>query len=155
MSGQRDNLIGQEFTTTSAEETEEVGEKCANRWTEPLAVALVGPLGSGKTTFTRGLLRGKGGDVDLARSPTFTLINRYENTTPTLIHADLYRAPEVQAQETIGLEEYFDRALVVVEWAGRWKLGWPDRTCTVSFEYSGQSGRKITVLEGPPDATGN
>ncbi len=150
-----EKLTGREFHTSSPEETEQVGEDCASCWPSPAAVALVGPLGSGKTTFTRGVLRGKGGEVELARSPTFTLINRYENTSPPMIHADLYRAQKVEAQETISLEEYFERALVIVEWAARWKLGWPEKTWTVNFEYDGPTGRIITVRKGAPDAAGN
>lgn len=152
---QAESLVGKDFHTTSPEETEKVGEKCAAFWTSPAAVALVGPLGSGKTTFTRGVLRGKGGDEDLARSPSFTLLNQYENTTPRLIHADLYRAEGIEAQETIGLEEYFDRALVIVEWGSRWKLGWPREIYTVKFAYEGQAGRQIIVRERRPDVAGD
>src|ERR1041384_7745756 len=79
---------------------------------------LEGPLGAGKTFFARSLLRALGlGDDARVTSPTFTLVNEYD-TTPRLLHADLYRLSEdAGAVRDLGLlEQRDDGALLVVEW---------------------------------------
>ncbi|MGV3617667.1 MAG: tRNA (adenosine(37)-N6)-threonylcarbamoyltransferase complex ATPase subunit type 1 TsaE [Fimbriimonas sp.] len=77
-------------------------------------VLLEGELGAGKTTLVRGLLEALGhrGPV---RSPTFNLVQTFE-TNPPVMHADLYR---VQGAEGIGLEDYLDSHLCLVEWPER------------------------------------
>jgi tRNA threonylcarbamoyladenosine biosynthesis protein TsaE len=79
---------------------------------------LEGPLGVGKTFFTRALLRSLGlGDDARVTSPTFTLVNEYD-TDPRLLHADLYRLSDDQrgVLELGLLEQRDDGALLVVEW---------------------------------------
>jgi len=79
---------------------------------------LEGPLGAGKTFFTRALLRSLGLDPDArVTSPTFTLVNEYD-TEPRLLHADLYRlSDEPRGVRELGLlEQRDDGALLVVEW---------------------------------------
>jgi tRNA threonylcarbamoyladenosine biosynthesis protein TsaE len=79
-------------------------------------VLLSGPLGVGKTTFVRGLLRGLGWQEPV-RSPTFNLLNLYP-TNPPVLHADLYRLPE-QATGTLGLDDYLADHLALIEWPDR------------------------------------
>jgi len=74
-------------------------------------VGLTGELGSGKTTFVQGMAEGLGISPRLVTSPTFTLVNDYKN----LIHVDLYRIEDPREIETLGLEDYWNK-IVVIEW---------------------------------------
>lgn len=91
-----------------------LGGGLARVWGAGDIVFLEGELGAGKTTLVRGVLAGLGWE-EAVRSPTFNLLHVYE-TTPPVVHADLYR---VQSHEGVGLEEYLDDHLVLVEWADR------------------------------------
>jgi len=110
--------------------TEALGEALA-RLTPPGGTWLLqGELGAGKTTWTRGFLRGLGGDPDEVASPTYALLHRYEASLGRLFHLDLYR-PGPEGAWNLGLEETLlpaDR--LVVEWAGSegpWLTGWVAR----------------------------
>ena len=83
------------------------------------SVHLSGPLGAGKTTLVRGLMRGLGhrGPV---RSPTYTLLEPYEMEAFSVYHFDLYRLANALELEDFGARDYFHgRALCVVEWPER------------------------------------
>jgi len=111
------------------------------------AVLLDGPLGMGKSTLARGLIRAlAGADVDVP-SPTFTIVQVYE-TSPPVAHFDLYRLERPSEAAEIGLDEALDTGAVVIEWPERlgdepeaW-LG-PDRL-TIRLEEDG-AGRLATV----------
>ena len=78
-----------EVTTASAAETEALGEQTGSRLKAGDLVLLAGPLGSGKTTFVRGMARGTGSDAQV-QSPTFQLVRIYPGRVQ-LAHVDLYR----------------------------------------------------------------
>ena len=139
------------WTSTSPEQTRGIGAECVRAWSHTEVVALAGPLGSGKTTFVKGVIEELGGDPEGVRSPTYTLLQRYDEFSPTVVHVDLYRTETAEAQETVGLSEYFGEGLVLVEWAGRWELGWPPGTQTLRFEHQDPSVRNITLFEGSPE----
>jgi tRNA threonylcarbamoyladenosine biosynthesis protein TsaE len=104
----------------SAEETFEFGRALGEAMSLPAHIFLVGELGAGKTTLTRGLAVGFGvSDPNDVSSPTFTLVNRYEGRGP-VYHVDLYRLAAEEVHE-LGLEEALDdpAAAVIVEWADR------------------------------------
>jgi tRNA threonylcarbamoyladenosine biosynthesis protein TsaE len=77
-------------------------------------VLLSGPLGAGKTTLVRSMLRTLGWG-EAVRSPTYNLIHLY-NTEPPVMHADLYR---LESAKGVGLEEYSDSHLCFIEWPDR------------------------------------
>ncbi len=101
---------------------------------------LHGDLGAGKTTLTRGLLRGYG-HTGAVKSPTYTLVEPYEDTRYSIYHFDLYRMNTPEEVEFLGVSEYFEETnLCVVEWAekGRGLLPPPDRDITLESEGSGR-----------------
>lgn len=103
----------------SAAEMQSTGERLGAALNVGDAVALVGPLGAGKTTFVQGLARGMGVASDRhVASPTFALVNEHPGRTP-LVHADFYRVVDARELGELGLDEAYDRAAVVVEWADR------------------------------------
>jgi tRNA threonylcarbamoyladenosine biosynthesis protein TsaE len=82
-------------------------------------VALVGPLGSGKTTFSQGLAQGLGVAADRhVTSPSFALVNEHPGRTP-FVHVDLYRIRTPAELPELGIEEAYDRAATAIEWADR------------------------------------
>ncbi len=89
---------------------------------------LQGGLGAGKTTWTRGFLRGLGGDPEEVASPTYAVMHRYSSPVGALVHLDLYRTG-VQGAWSLGLEEVIQTSdRLVVEWAeplpGPWPTSW-------------------------------
>jgi tRNA threonylcarbamoyladenosine biosynthesis protein TsaE len=79
-------------------------------------VILSGPLGVGKTTLTQTLAKILGSDA-IVTSPTYTLIHEYPTPVGLLIHIDAYRLKSAEQLFELGLEDYLERArLVVVEW---------------------------------------
>lgn len=107
--------------------TEALGETLA-RLTPPGGTWLLrGELGAGKTTWTRGFLRGLGGDPDDVASPTYAVLHRYPLPEGRLFHLDLYR-PGPEGAWALGLEEAIEPGdRLVVEWAGQdgpWPSDW-------------------------------
>ena len=100
----------------SEQETIEAGRTFARTLPSQAVVLLIGNLGAGKTTFTKGMVAELGvGSPDEVSSPTFTLIHEYGDP-PKLYHIDLYRLEEARQVASLGLDELFDRnAIVVIE----------------------------------------
>ncbi len=104
---------------------------------------LHGDLGAGKTTLTRGILRGYGYQ-GAVKSPTYTLVEPYEFDLCKLYHFDLYRLDNPAEVEYLGVEDYFSPAnLCIVEWAERGLGVIPPADLTVDIEIEG-TGRKLS-----------
>jgi tRNA threonylcarbamoyladenosine biosynthesis protein TsaE len=106
--------------TASEEETIAVGERLARELPAGATVLLIGNLGAGKTTLTKGIVQGLGAAAaDEVSSPTFTLIHEY-GSPAAVYHVDLYRLENAREAAGLGLEELFDSpAMVIVEWGER------------------------------------
>jgi len=135
-------LVGEEATLALGEA---VGGLCG----AGDVIALVGPLGAGKTTWTQGFARG----LDLpagrsVRSPSFTLCNEYPCRIPVL-HYDLYRLNSAEEADDIGFREQVgQRAIAVVEWADRFPELIPSHALWVLLEHE-EGARRVTLWEGP------
>jgi tRNA threonylcarbamoyladenosine biosynthesis protein TsaE len=134
--------------TASEEETQAVARELAATL-EPGAVLLLsGDLGTGKTTFARGLAEGLGIDPTDVSSPTFTLVHEYRGGRLTLYHADLYRL-EKTATDDLGLEELGVRdGVLAIEWPDRLTHELPGAVL-VRLEVINDGSRRITI--GPPE----
>lgn len=103
--------------THSAEETYELGKKIGQNAKSGQLYCLIGDLGVGKTVLTQGLAAGLG-ITEPVNSPTFTILQIYEEGRIPFYHFDVYRIEEIEEMEEIGYEEYFDGAGVcLIEWA--------------------------------------
>ena len=113
---------------------------------------LSGDLGSGKTTFVRGLAEGLGIDPGDVSSPTFTLLHEYRGGRLTLYHADLYRLDKT-ATDDLGLEETGVRdGVLAIEWPDRLSHDIPGAT-VVRLEVVDDAFRRITIE--PPIPSGS
>jgi len=110
-------------------------------------VYLEGPLGAGKTTLARGLLRAAG-VTGAIRSPTYTLMEPYELGGRTILHLDLYRLNSPRELHPLGLTDYApERSWWLVEWPERGAGVLPEPDLRVVLEHAG-GGRRAT-LSGP------
>lgn len=126
------------------EATLRFGAVMATALESPALVFLEGDLGAGKTTLSRGLLRGLGHQGSV-KSPTYTLVEPYELGATRVFHFDLYRVTDGGELAYLGLDDYFSTdALVLIEWPERGQ-GWlatPDWQLALS---SLEEGRQISL----------
>lgn len=135
------------FDLPDPDATDRLGAAIARLLRPGEAVLLYGPLGMGKSTLARGLIRALTRPDEDVPSPTFTLVQFYESEPP-VAHFDLYRLTRPEEASEIGLDEALDEGCAVIEWPERlgddpvvW-LG-PDRL-TVALAEAGD-GRRATV----------
>ena len=135
------------FLTNSEEETIELGRRLAREVLPPRGVVLlIGNLGAGKTTLTKGIAEARGAvSTEEVSSPTYTLIHEYGEPV-SVYHIDLYRLDTAEEVATLGLDEIFDRdALVLVEWGERFPQLFPPTTTRIELERTSPDRRKIVV----------
>ncbi len=105
--------------TNSADQTIEFAQKFASILNKGAVLLLHGDLGAGKTHFVKGLAKGLGSNM-MVTSPTFTLLNIYDDGKMPLYHFDMYRLGGKEEAVEMGFNEYFDvdslDGIVVVEW---------------------------------------
>ena len=139
----------------SPSQTENFGSTIGRRLQKGEVIALVGELGSGKTTFVRGVALGTGLDPHVVSSPTFTLIQEYFGPL-TLAHVDLYRLKQSEELADTGLAEYLNGDFVVlIEWADRMPDAWlPDDYLSIHFLHTGKNARRVQVQAIGPRSHG-
>lgn len=135
--------------TFSPQETYELGRKLGEKATAGEVYALIGDLGVGKTAFSQGMAAGLGiaGPVN---SPTFTILQIYEEGRLPFYHFDVYRIGSVEEMEEIGYEDcFYGQGVSLIEWADMIEEILPETYCRVTIEKDLEKGfdyRKI-ILE--------
>jgi tRNA threonylcarbamoyladenosine biosynthesis protein TsaE len=134
------------FETASEEDTIALGRSLAPELHG--CVLLIGNLGAGKTTLTKGIVEGLGvAPASDVTSPTFTLVHQYAGN---VFHIDLYRLDEPAEVETLGLDDLFNSgALVLLEWAERFPALLPATRTEVRIEARDDDSRRITIETFP------
>jgi tRNA threonylcarbamoyladenosine biosynthesis protein TsaE len=132
------------YRTESEEETIALGRKLAAGLKG--AVLLIGNLGAGKTTLTKGIVEGLGvASAEEVSSPTFTLVHQYGVGTP-VFHVDLYRLDEARQVATLGLEDLFaGDGVVLLEWAERFPNLMPAQRTEIRIRALDDDTREIEV----------
>lgn len=106
-----------EIESFSAEQTREIGRKIGEKAIPGSVYTLIGDLGVGKTVFTQGVAEGLG-ITDCVNSPTFTIMQVYEEGRLPFFHFDVYRIGDVSEMDEIGYEDYFyGDGVTFIEWA--------------------------------------
>ena len=142
-----DNLIGK-YDSYKAEDTFDLGRKVGQIVKGGTVITLVGDLGVGKTVFTQGLADGLGIDEPV-NSPTFTILQIYEEGRIPLYHFDVYRIGDVSEMDEIGFDEYvFGEGVSLIEWANLIEEILPDEYYEVQISKDLEKGfdyRKIEI----------
>jgi tRNA threonylcarbamoyladenosine biosynthesis protein TsaE len=126
--------------------TESFGRRLAELLFPGAVVALVGPLGAGKTHLVRALAEGLGvADSRVVSSPTFVLIQEYDARLP-IYHFDAYRLKNPAEFANLGIEEYFaGEGVCLIEWADRVEKYMPLEHLRVEIAITGQTSRHFEV----------
>ena len=134
--------------TNTAKETFEFGRSLGEAAKPGTVYTLIGDLGVGKTVLTQGLAKGLSIDEPI-NSPTFTIVQVYEEGRLPLYHFDVYRIGDVVEMEEIGYEDYFyGEGVSLIEWANLIEEILPDKYTEIKIEKDLEKGfdyRKITV----------
>ena len=125
----------------SPEALEAFGADIARHLRAGEAVCLSGPLGAGKSTLARGLIRALTSLEQEVPSPTFTLMQTYESPGLTVAHFDLYRLKRAEEAFELGLDEALEIGAVVVEWSERLEDAAPANRLEVRLEIAEDGGR--------------
>lgn len=136
--------------TRSPEETFELGKKIVEAAKPGQVYTLNGDLGVGKTVFTQGVAAGLG-ITEPVSSPTFTIVQVYEEGRLPFYHFDVYRIGDIEEMEEIGYDDYFfGEGICLIEWAELIRDILPEKRIEITIEKDLTQGfdyRRITVQE--------
>jgi tRNA threonylcarbamoyladenosine biosynthesis protein TsaE len=132
---------------SSEENPAALGKQLAARARRGDVIALLGPLGVGKTTLVRGFLAGLG-HADEVPSPSFAIVQPYEDLDPPAWHVDLYRLEDASELAELGLDDAGD-AVLLVEWPERaGDNEWPE-ALRLSLDFAEAGARRLTAIVPP------
>lgn len=125
------------------EDTRRFGEAFAEKLQPGSIVALIGPLGAGKTTLAKFIARGLG-VTETITSPTFTIVQEYETGRLPLYHFDVYRVYDPDELFEMGFDEYLrGNGVCLIEWADLIEDVLPEERATLKLDYGEEEGERI------------
>lgn len=133
-----------------AEDTYQLGMKIGQDAAKGEVYCLLGDLGTGKTVFTQGFAKGLG-ISESVNSPTFTIVQVYDDGRVPFYHFDVYRIEELEEMDEIGYEEYFyGEGVCLIEWSNLITELLPKKRKVITIEKDLEKGfdyRKISIEE--------
>jgi tRNA threonylcarbamoyladenosine biosynthesis protein TsaE len=127
------------------QEQEAYGQFLAGYCNAGLVIYLQGPLGAGKTTLTRGFLRGLGYSGKVT-SPTYTLVEEYSLAQRNCFHFDLYRLADPEELEFMGIRDFtLEQDILLVEWPEKGAGFLPAADLLIDISYA-ETGRTVQIL---------
>lgn len=134
-----------EIIIKSLEDTEILAEQISKQITTGDIICLVGDLGTGKTTFSKGLCNALGVSEPVT-SPTFSIVNEYHGRDFKINHFDVYRLGGIEELYDIGFDEYIfsDGSISIIEWADIIDEALPKEALWIFIDFSGESYRRFT-----------
>ena len=128
-------------------DTKRFGLKLAEKLKPGDVIALIGDLGTGKTTLTKSIAEGLG-ITEMITSPTFTIVQEYHEGRLPLYHFDVYRICELEEMYELGYEEYFfGRGVCIVEWADQIMELIPENSIIIRIEYGSDEEERVYRIE--------
>lgn len=138
------------YESYSTQDTFQIGEKLGKKCKPGEVYCLLGDLGVGKTVFTQGFAKGLG-IKEPVNSPTFTIVQVYEEGNMPFYHFDVYRIGDIEEMDELGYEDYFyGQGVCLIEWASLIKEILPENVKVITIEKQLEKGfdyRKITLEE--------
>lgn len=136
--------------TGSAKETYQLGVELGRKAERGQVYTMVGDLGVGKTVFTQGMAEGLGISEPIS-SPTFTIVQVYDEGRMPFYHFDVYRIGDISEMDEIGFEDYvYGEGVSLIEWANLIEEILPENRIDITIEKDLEKGfdyRKITIKE--------
>lgn len=136
--------------TNGWEETFELGRELGQKAQPGDVYTLIGDLGVGKTVLTQGIAKGLG-ITEPVNSPTFTIVQEYEEGRLPFYHFDVYRIGDVEEMDEVGYEDYvYGDGLTMIEWANLIEEILPDKRKEIRIEKDLDKGfdyRRITITD--------
>ena len=137
-----------DFRLDDAAATQRLGAALAKALQPGEAICLTGPLGAGKSTLARALIRARTTPDEDVPSPTFTLVQFYEGEGLPIAHFDLYRLSDPDEAYEIGLDEALDEGAAIVEWPQRLEGRLPPHRLDIEIALDGEARRVRLIPHG-------
>ena len=129
------------------EELDELALKTAESLKKGDCLALIGDLGTGKTTFTKKICKYFGVTENI-KSPTFNYVIEYNSGVIPIYHFDVYRLLDPSEVYDIGYEDYLDNdGIAIIEWADKIIDELPENALFIEFIYNDDSSRKVSIYK--------
>ncbi len=136
-------------------DTKRFGIELARKLKPGDIVALIGDLGTGKTTLTKSIAEGLG-ITELVTSPTFTIVQEYTEGRLPLYHFDVYRLCDTEEMYELGYEEYFfGQGVCIIEWADQIEGLIPEESIIIRIEYGTKEDERIYNIMNFDDSSEN
>ena len=139
----------QQYLSHSAGETEQIAADFAAGLKSGDVIAYKGPMGAGKTAFTRGLCRGLGLDESQVSSPTFALVHQYGNGEHALYHFDMYRVESYEDLYSTGFFDYLEcGGVLVIEWSENIENALPENAVRIAISRGAAEDERVFQIDG-------
>ena len=141
-------MITAEYVSHSAEETEKAGYELGKKLRKGDVISLRGSLGAGKTVLAKGIAKALSINEAIV-SPTFTIVQEYDEGTMPMFHLDLYRLSGDDEFESMGGEEFlYPDGVTLIEWSEKIGSMLPDTTIYIEIAIQDDGSRSITAEGG-------